>query len=145
MTQKAELVRMYKSTHSRHEASRPGGCCLPLTARSSSSRPAAQTPHGSKRCPQHEGMKWPSRGVVGLVGERESRFDSDQERRDCFALPEILASKLEQPSRDCPPTPEQRHLSNSTKYSITNPTYCWEAWNKIETQSSFFPLFSPFS
>lgn len=54
--------------------------------------------------------------------EGESRFGSDQEQRNCFALPEILASKLEQPSRDCQPTPEQRHLPNSTKYfTLTNP------------------------
>jgi len=34
---------------------------VPLAASSSSYWPAAERPHGSNRCPQHEGMQWPAR------------------------------------------------------------------------------------
>lgn len=62
--------RAENNTYPRCESCRPGNCCLPLTASSGSNRPAAQAPHGSKRCPQHEGMQWPSRMGGLVVGKR---------------------------------------------------------------------------
>jgi hypothetical protein len=58
----------------RHDCT-AGGRNLPLAAGGGRGGPVAQRPHGSQRCPQHEGMGWPTgrNWVDGMVRDAEEK------------------------------------------------------------------------